>query len=194
MISFSFRYSSSKWANFARITQLPSPLKSAVSIIFTTWSWYNHANLERQGPSLALTCHLEEKLQVHQMNTVNLMKTLQANIPNPQSISWSGKCICFARSRFSMFSFGVAHLPIVSTMLVQMKKIALKQDYSPPKIYKPPHLSSVIDLPGTSQLLGGTPQDHERRSTPKYEVVSYQDNLVHCPSDPHCFSMLWLLH
>ena len=123
---------------------------------------------------------------VHQMSTVNLMKTLQANTPNPQLISWSGKCICFVCSRFSMFSFGVAHLPIVSTMLVQMKKIALRQELnnfawcSPPKCIEQ---CSIIRfaryLSIACQQLGGTPQDHERRSTPKYEVVSYQDNLVH---------------
>ena len=30
----------------------------------------------------------------------------------------SGKCICFTFSRFSMLSFGVSHLPIVSTIIV----------------------------------------------------------------------------
>ena len=37
-----------------------------------------------------------------------------------KSSGWSGKCICFTCSRFSMLSFVVSHLPIVSTIIVQL--------------------------------------------------------------------------
>ena len=66
----------------------------------------------------------------------------------------SGKCICFTKSRFSMLSFGVSHLPSVSTWSLsswirgQGKAI---DSAAPQNAYNSgvaPHLSSVIRFVG----------------------------------------------